>query len=388
LIAYARRRLAAQLSGRGASDAEVLDARSALHSEILTIGFARRFATYKRATLLLHDKLRLKQLLLRQEQPVQFLISGKSHPRDNAGKELIREIIHFASDPEVRQRIVFLEDYDMAVARYIVQGVDVWLNTPRRPNEASGTSGMKVVANGGLNLSILDGWWSEAYDPYVGWAIGNGEEYEDHGYQDRVECDALYNLLENDIIPLFYNRGAGGLPRAWIAKMKASMKKLCPLYNANRVVAAYTKNFYIPAAERFERLKEDNGRRARLLVDWRSKMRELWNEIRIEKVDRQAEEDLQVGATLHVSAQIKLGEISPGEVLVQIFRGRLDSTQQIQEGEPFPMALESSIGDGCHTFSVDIPCDKSGMCGFSIRVLPYHEEALLPKELPLITWAE
>ncbi len=226
LVNYARQALESQVRRHGGSDAEIITARSVLNPDALTIGFARRFATYKRATLLLRDVPRLKCILTNPARPVQILLAGKAHPHDNAGKDLIRQIIHFARDPEVRSNVVFVEDYDIRVARHLVQGADVWLNTPRRPNEASGTSGMKLLANGGLNLSVLDGWWAEGYDREVGWAIGRGEDYDNDDYQDAVESDALFNLLEKDVAPLFYERDQENLPRGWIAKMKASMKRL------------------------------------------------------------------------------------------------------------------------------------------------------------------
>ena len=251
LVNYARQALESQLRRRGGSDAEVAAARSVLNPDALTIGFARRFATYKRATLLLRDIPRLKRILTNPARPVQILVAGKAHPHDSAGKDLIRQIIHFASDPEVRSSVVFLEDYDIRVARHLVQGADVWLNTPRRPNEASGTSGMKLLPNGGLNLSVLDGWWAEAYDREVGWAIGHGEDYDNDEYQDAVESEALYNLLEKDVTLLFYDRDEENLPRRWIAKMKNSMKRLSPIFSTNRMVREYVERFYMPAAKRY-----------------------------------------------------------------------------------------------------------------------------------------
>ena len=235
---------------------EVAQASEVLNPDALTIGFARRYATYKRATLLLRDAERLIRILSDKDRPVQIIFAGKAHPMDNPGKELIREIIHFARQPEARRRMVFIEDYDMVVARYLVQGVDVWLNTPRRPLEASGTSGMKAAVNGALNLSVLDGWWVEACNVNTGWAIGQGEEYGDEKYQDEVESNALYNLLEKELIPLFYNRGADGLPRAWISKMKTSMREICPVFNTNRMVKEYAEKYYLPAHNRYSSLTE------------------------------------------------------------------------------------------------------------------------------------
>ncbi|MBC8100126.1 MAG: alpha-glucan family phosphorylase, partial [Armatimonadetes bacterium] len=245
LVAFARKRLREQLTRRGVSQTEVEAADEALNPDTLTIGFARRFATYKRATLLFRDTARLVKLLNDSERPVQIIFAGKAHPHDEEGKAFIREIVHMARTPDLRHSIVFLENYDMQVARYLVQGVDVWLNTPRRPKEASGTSGMKVIYNGGLNCSILDGWWDEAYSPQVGWAIGNGEEYRDNQgeQQDQIESQALYNVLEQDIIPLFYDRGRDSLPRGWISKVKAGLKTLAPFFNTRRMVQEYAEQY-------------------------------------------------------------------------------------------------------------------------------------------------
>ncbi len=253
-------RLKQQLKNRGALPAEIARAEEVLDADALTIGFARRFATYKRGTLVFRNLERLAALLNNKDRPVQFIFSGKAHPKDHGGKELIAEILQLARRPEFRRRIVFLEDYDINVARYMVQGVDVWLNNPRRPLEASGTSGMKVCCNGGLNLSILDGWWCEGYDGDNGWAIGAGEEYTDLTYQDDVESRAIYDLLEQEIVPLFYNRTSDGLPRGWLKRMKRSMMTLCPVFNTGRMVAEYLTTCYFPSAQRFVRL--DGGQLA------------------------------------------------------------------------------------------------------------------------------
>ena len=254
LVVFARRRLARQLEQRGASARDIDRARGVLNTRALTIGFARRFATYKRADLILQDLERLKAILLYAERPVQIIFAGKAHPKDREGKDVLKAVVSACQREELRRNLVFIEDYDLVVARYLVQGVDVWLNTPRRGMEASGTSGMKVVPNGGLNLSILDGWWCEGYRPEAGWAIGKGEDYADHAYQDAVESSALYDLLENDVVPLFYGRAADGLPRAWIARMKRSMRLLTPVFSTNRMLWEYAERYYVPAARCYERL--------------------------------------------------------------------------------------------------------------------------------------
>jgi len=387
LIHYARVRLAAQIKQRGGSASETSAADSVLSPDRLTIGFARRFATYKRATLLLRDVDRFKRILNNPKCAVQMVFAGKAHPHDNDGKELIRQIQHFARDPEVRNHVVFLENYDISVARYLVQGVDVWLNTPRRPNEASGTSGMKLLPNGGLNLSILDGWWDEGYQPDVGWAIGNGEQYADADYQDQIESQALYNLLENDVVPLFYDRDSEGMPRGWIAKMKASMKKLTPVFSTNRMVAQYAEEFYIPAHERHQRLAADNGKRARPIVEWRLRIRASSASMKVTDISPEQPGDLVVGEKLKVSARVALGAVQPSDVRVQLYYGNVDSEGRIITGQTAEMTLQGTEGSE-HIYSGEVECRDSGSCGYTVRIIPYHVDAILPYELPFIVWAE
>jgi starch phosphorylase len=387
LIHYARMRLARQVRQRGGSDAELKVADEVLGPDNLTIGFARRFATYKRATLLLRDVARLRRILTDAKRPVQILFAGKAHPHDNEGKELIRQIIHFARGADVRHNVVFLEDYDISVARYLVQGVDVWLNTPRRPNEASGTSGMKVLANGGLNLSVLDGWWDEGYAPETGWAIGNGEEYANPDYQDQVESEALYNLLENDIVPLFYDRDSAEIPHGWVAKMKASMMKLSPVFSTNRMVAEYTERFYIPSGKRYLRLTADQAARIRPLVAWRKRVHTYGTEVKILNVDAQLAGEAVVGSQLKVTARVSLGRVLPGDVRVQIYSGRVDADGEIVQGHATDMVLQSSSAAD-PVYEGAIECAESGSCGFSVRVVPFHEDSVLPYEMEWMTWAQ
>jgi len=387
LVHYARNRLATFVKNRGGTGTDITVAQSVLSPDALTLGFARRFATYKRATLLLQDRDRLKRILTDKNRPVQILLAGKAHPHDTQGKDLIRQIIHFARDPELRRHVVFLEDYDISVARYLVQGVDVWVNTPRRPNEASGTSGMKLLANGGLNLSVLDGWWDEGYSPEVGWAIGNGEEYSDEPYQDQVESESLYHLLENDVVPLFYERDEDGLPRGWIAKMKASMKRLSPVFNTNRMVAEYAERFYIPASTRHERLAANQGAVARGLVAWRRRIVENGRQIRVTAVNTPPVQNVSVGYQMKVQARVFLGGLTPTDVLVQAYAGRQEpASGEIVDGRVFDMDLLESSGDE-HTYETTVACYESGSFGLSVRVVPHHPEAMLPYEVPFITWA-
>jgi len=387
LVNYARQALEAQLRRRGGSDREVAAARSVLHPDCLTIGFARRFATYKRATLLLRDMPRLKSILNHPERPIQMVFAGKAHPHDNEGKELIRQIIHAVRDPEVRPRVVFVEDYDIRVARHLVQGVDVWLNTPRRPNEASGTSGMKALPNGGLNLSVLDGWWAEGYDPEAGWAIGRGEDYQDDNLQDSIESEALYNLLEKDLAPLFYERDNENLPRRWIARMKTSMKRLCPVFSTNRMVTEYTERFYLACARRYTAIAAEGGSRVRQIVDWRRSIRTFGPSVKINWIHAENARQLRVGARMRVTAGVFLAQIPPGFVRVQVVSGRVDEHRQIRSAHAGDLRL-SGEADGEHRYEGEVECLESGSYGFSVRVIPCHPDVLVPFEHPWVIWAE
>ncbi len=388
LVAFARRRLREQLEAGGAPPSAVEAAREVLDPEALTIGFARRFATYKRATLLLRDPERLARILNNPERPVQILYAGKAHPRDQEGKDMIRQIVQLARREEFRRRIIFLEDYNMVTARYLLQGADLWLNTPRRFQEASGTSGMKAAANGVLNLSILDGWWDEAYTPEIGWAIGRGEVYEDYALQDQVESQALYDLLEKEVVPLFYERGPDGIPRKWTARIKASIGAICPYFNTNRMLREYLEQFYLPAAERYARLSAEEMTRAKALAAWKAEMRRLWPKVKISHVEAQAPEPVQVGQTIRVRALVYLGELEPQDLRVELYHGRLDTRGQIVPQEPIRMECMGKGVDGHCNYVGEIPCRLSGRYGFTVRVLPYHEDLGHPYEAGLILWAE
>jgi starch phosphorylase len=387
LIGFARRRLRGQLERRGVHRNWVLEAEEALDPEALTIGFARRFASYKRATLLLRDRDRLARLIGDPDRPVQFIFAGKAHPRDNEGKEFIRQVIHQLQRDEFRRRFVFIEDYDIMVARYLVQGVDVWLNNPRRPLEASGTSGMKVPPNGGINLSVLDGWWCEGYDGTNGWAIGNGEEYEDHHYQDEVESQALYDLLEREVVPLFYKRGSDGLPREWIATMKSSMMTVCPEFNTNRMLEQYTDRFYEPSLLQWNWLTANDMTEVKQLTLWRRNIVELWKDVVVDGVQTDTSREFSVGQEIPVRLRLKLGRVSPEDVQVEMLHGKLDALGHIADGEPSPLTFENfDQQSGVSTFSGLVPCRQSGQNGFSIRVLPYRIGLNNPFELGLVIW--
>ncbi len=388
LVAFARRRLRAQLERRGASQTLIEAADGVLDPEALTIGFARRFAPYKRATLLLRDPERLARILNDPDRPVQVIFAGKAHPRNDPGKELIRQIVDIARQDRFRRQVVFLEDYDMSVARYLVQGADVWLNTPLRPREASGTSGMKAAANGVLNLSVLDGWWDEAYHSDVGWAIGRGETYDDREYQDQVEAEALYELLERDVQPLFYDRGINGLPRGWIARMKDNIGTLCHFFNTHRMVQEYTERFYLAGADRYQQLTADGMSRAKVLAAWKTRVQEHWSQVRIEEIETEPFTELQVGDKFYARAQVHLGALTPDDVRVELYLGRVDSAGEFVGAEATPMRpIEQGKAGGYLFEASDVICWASGRHGYTVRVLPQHSDLAKPFLPGHIVWA-
>ncbi len=386
LVSWARHQLKEQLTKRGASYDDISLAEQVLDPEALTIGFARRFATYKRGTLLLRDLDRVKRLLEDTKRPIQFIFAGKAHPADQEGKELIKNIVNFARDPAVRRRVVFLENYDMNVARYLVQGVDVWLNTPRRPYEASGTSGMKAAANGVLNCSILDGWWVEGYSNDVGWAIGRGENYSDPGYQDHVESMALYDLLEKQIIPLFYARGVDNLPREWTQRMKNCMRKLAPIFNTNRMVRNYAEMFYIPALDRGELLRADNLSRAIALAHAKDALRHKWGGIKIVGVHTSGNGHFKVGEAMQVEAMVDLPGVDPKDLTVQLYAGPTSARGEIEQPQALVMKHVKGLAPDRHLFVGQIECRTSGRQGFAVRILPGNPDLATPFEPGLIAW--
>ncbi len=389
LVAFARRRLIKQVKSRGGSQTEVTTAAEVLDPTALTIGFARRFATYKRATLLFRNLERLNQILGNRNLPVQFIIAGKAHPKDEEGKKLIQDICEISKDEVFRRKVVFIENYDINVAHYLVEGCDVWLNTPRRPLEASGTSGMKVIANGGLNFSVLDGWWDEGFDPELGWKIGNGEEYTDPDYQDELESRQLYNTLETQIIPLFYSRGEDGLPREWIQKVKNSMKKLGPYFNTHRMVQEYFENYYKAAIEKRRIFAEKKWNNAKELADWKVNMHKNWDNIRlVNLVNPDNSKSVFVGEELSISAEIYLGELTPQDVEVQVYYGPVDQQDNPEYNETIVLKSEShKMTDGNYKYTGSIATRRSGQQGFTIRVLPKHPLLINPFEMGLVYWA-
>ncbi len=386
LVRTCRNLMGRQYGRRNAPKSVMEDAASVLDHDTLTIGFARRFATYKRAYLLLRDPERLEALLTSKDYPIQLIFSGKAHPKDNEGKEVIRKIIEFARRESVRHRFIFLEDYDPYIARHLVQGCDVWLNTPRRPLEACGTSGIKAAANGVLNVSILDGWWCEGYSEKTGWRIGNGEEYEDHGYQDDIESQALYNILEYGVIPCFYDRTPGGTPTRWLKMMKESMKMAMEKFCAHGMVENYEKTSYVPASRNFLELTRDNAGEARRIAALRRHLTANWQNVKIEYPVRNYDGPFRVKDRVEITAVVHLGNIRPEEVEVQICYGRMKNVERLETVNIEKMNLTEDRGNGQYLYATSLVCGIAGRFGLTARVIPSADDHL--KNTPgLLTWA-
>jgi len=389
LIEFVRDRVRRRLERVGESPEVIRRANRILDPEILTIGFARRFATYKRGTLLFSDKERLKRLVNDTTRPVQFIFAGKAHPRDEAGKALIQEVYKLSRETGFENRIVLLEDYDSYIARRLVQGVDLWLNHPLRPLEASGTSGMKSAPNGGINLSVLDGWWREGYNSNNGWAIGAEIDNGTVEFQNEVDANSLYQLLENQIIPLYYAKPDGKLPLAWLQLMRESIRSVTPVFNTQRMVQEYTERLYVPAARSHEDFSRDNCGAATQLSQWKTQMRKDWPQVQIADVqvankDRQ---NILVGESLEISARVHLGAVDPKHVRVEAYHGEADNSDI---RNPTATALNQSSqadGNGNYSYQGSVPASESGTYGFSVRVVPTHPHLMQAHELRLITWS-
>ncbi len=400
LVAFARQHLRTQLVRRAAAPAELAAADAVLDTEALTIGFARRFATYKRAALLFHDPDRLARLLSVPGRPVQIVFSGKAHPHDEPGKAVVAQVNAFAREARFRGRVLFLEDYDLDVARALTRGADVWLNTPLRPNEASGTSGMKAAANGALNVSTSDGWWAEAIAdarpdaPSIGWTITSATNAADGdaGARDAEEADALYDLLEQEIIPCFYDRDDAGLPRAWIARVKSATAQLCHQFNAHRMVREYTQRFYVPGAAASAGRRGDDGAEARALAGWRERMRGAWSQVSIDAVETDAAPELPARTPIRVRALVSLGALTPADVRVELYLGRVDAGGDIIHPDatrllPVAEAADTASGSAVLFEASGVACAMSGLHGFTVRVQPEHPDAAAPLLTLPVRWA-
>lgn len=385
LVRFVRKRLQKDLERRQMNRVDFSMISSILDPRVLTIGFARRFATYKRATLMLADKERLLKLLFHAERPIQIVLAGKSHPRDDGGKKLIQDIVKFIESEGGRSRMVFLEDYDMAVARAMVQGVDLWLNNPRRPMEASGTSGMKVIPNGGLNCSILDGWWDEGFDPSLGWAIGDRSETHDEGQQDWVDSKSLYALLENEIAPRFYHRVDNGLPSAWLQMVKRSIKILAPQFSTSRMVSDYASKFYMPAAKGFTSLQADSLKPAQEAMAYKKRVVADWGGVHVDNVTHSDGQLQTVGDEICFSADVTLGSLTPDDVQVEAVVGKIGPNRDLVDTTVIPMQYAGPSGTA-HKFEAKIKCDSAGYRGYTVRVLPKYDPIVVSHELPLVRW--
>lgn len=390
LVVYVRDHLTRSLMERGASPHELAAAQEVLDPFVLTIGFARRFATYKRATLFLHDAERIRRIVQGngRGRRVQFVIAGKAHPKDIPGKELIRQIIHFTRDEGLDRSIVFVPNYDIHTSRAMVAGCDIWLNTPRRPREASGTSGMKAAMNGLPNLSVLDGWWDEADYIRTGWPIGHGEDYEDHDYQDDVEAAALYELLEKEVIPLFYDRDKDGVPRGWVAKMKDAIQLNTPRFNTARMVKEYGERGYFQASDRTYALTTQNYAPAKEFAEWQERVRQHWYEMHFEEIAIADITDLKVNQVFKVTASLHLGALTPDDIQVELYLGEVAIDGEIHTGTATPMELQGKTDAGKYLYGIEAIYTISGLQGLSLRILPRHRYLNSPYDLRLILWAQ
>jgi starch phosphorylase len=391
LVEFARNRLRSHRSRLGESPESIRHISRLLNPEVLTIGFARRFATYKRATLLFSDLDRLRRLLGHSERPVQFIFAGKAHPKDEPGKKFIQSVYQVSRMPEFENRILFLEDYDHYVGRRLYQGCDLWLNNPRRPLEASGTSGMKLPPSGGLNLSVLDGWWCEGYNGKNGWAIGaeipeTTEQLRDGKFEDEVDIASLFHILETQIVPLYYAKPDGRLPLAWIQLMRESIRSVVPVFNTHRMVKEYAETLYEPAARAHAELSGHNCKKAVELSKWKDVIRKHWPQIRFGEVKAGAHRDVAVGETISVSAVVHLGGVQPEFVRVQAYFGETLNNVITKPGTT-ELHRTKHIDDGNHLFEGVIPASESGTYGLNLRVIPTHPHLIQAHELRLITWA-
>ncbi|MGH2749270.1 MAG: alpha-glucan family phosphorylase [Actinomycetota bacterium] len=385
LVYFVRERLRKQLLSRGASDSEVKWTDEVFDPGVLTVGFARRFAQYKRGTLLLAEPERIKRLLLSSDRPIQIVLAGKAHPRDDGGKEMIRQLVHFGRDPEIRFRFAFIEDYDMEVGRLLTQGADVWLNNPRRPLEACGTSGMKAALNGALNCSILDGWWDECYNGNNGWAIGTVDVAADLDYQDRVDASALYDLLEREITVRFYDRSEGPIPRRWTERVKNSIQSTGKFVTADRMVRDYVTELYEPAAAQGEAMRADGYQRARALAGWKDRVRTAWNGVKVLDVEGDVTA-ADVGTQRTVAAVVSLGELDTSDVMVQLAHGPVGQNGELIDPQIVVMQTDS-FQDGVGNYHGSFATERAGLYGFAVRVIPAHRDLPNAMDVGLITWA-
>ncbi|WP_214079018.1 alpha-glucan family phosphorylase [Mesotoga sp.] len=381
-------RLKKQRMRLGETIEDLLEVEEALPENVLTVGFARRFATYKRATLIFKDINRLKSIITNSERPVQFVFAGKAHPADDPGKELIRKLYEISRTPEFKSRVIIVENYDMNIARHLVSGVDIWLNTPRRPHEASGTSGEKAGMNGVLNFSVLDGWWVEGFNGENGWAIGDNRDYKDHELQDRIDSVSIYSTLEKEIIPLYYSRDKDGVARQWAKRMKNSIKEIGSRFNTHRMIIDYANNLYFPAADLSEEAERDGFKLAKSAAVWKDKFSSSWNAIRI-KPNVQGEssaKSVKVGQEISLSANIYLGTLDPSEVLVEIFVAKMNEEGELDSFSLYPMKLVKEDVHGEYVYGGKFTVSEEGDLAYTVRVIPNPDKLPDRYFIPAAKW--
>jgi starch phosphorylase len=377
LVEYVRGRLCRQLETSGATPKEAEEAKHIFDVNALTMGFARRFATYKRPNLPLHDPGRLLRILTNPQHPVQLIIAGKAHPADQAGQALIQQWTHFARGPEARRHVIFLSDYDMLLTERLVQGVDLWINTPRRPWEACGTSGMKVLVNGGINLSELDGWWAEAYTPEVGWAIGDGREHGDDPAWEAAEAEELYRVLEREVIPEFYTRDPNGIPSAWVMRMRKSMGRLTPRFSVSRTVREYTEKYYIPAAAAYRKRVSAKGAMGAQMVDWRRALERNWLNLRfgeVKVVSGEGRHEFEV--------HVYVGGLNPDTVRVELYAEGINGHEPVRQDMTRGRQL---VGANGYIYSAQVPSTRP-VSEYTARVIPRFSGVVIPLEAAQILW--
>jgi starch phosphorylase len=387
LVDFVRDRLRQGLQERGVSSTDAVWVDEVLDPRYLIIGFSRRFATYKRATLLLSQPDRLRNLLLDEQRPVQLVFAGKAHPADDLGKEMIAQIVRFSHDPAVHHRVAFIENYDISVARMMYQGSDVWLNTPRRPMEASGTSGEKAALNGAINLSILDGWWDEMFDGANGWAISSAESIGDLNHRDEVEANSLFEILERQIVPLYYDRSGGRYPRGWVSRIKSSIGSLGPKVMASRMVKDYVRELYEPTAAQVDVLSSGSFSRARTLSAWKQKVIAAWPEVKV--LDVESDDSgtaMDLGGTRSVSVTVELGSLHPDDVAVELLHGPVAGGDELSETQVVHLSLAADDSMP-HRYTGSFNCNQSGRHGYTVRIVPSHPDLVSSVELGCISWA-
>jgi starch phosphorylase len=375
LIGLTRKRYVRQLAAQGERDS---GAAGFFSETTLTLGFARRFATYKRPNLLLHDPDRLVRILSNAERPVQLILAGKAHPQDLPGQALVKQWNDFIQRPDVRSHVIFLSDYDMRLAEELVAGVDLWINTPRRPWEACGTSGMKILANGGLNFSELDGWWAEAYSPDIGWAIGDGKEHGEDPAWDAAEADKTYSLLEDEVVPMFYERSEHGVPVKWLARVRESMARLTPEFSASRAIRDYTESQYLPAALSYKTRKSDSSKIAESIVAWKRDIEQNWASVSFGQPASNTRDGQH-----SIRVEVFTGKLNPCSVRVELYA----TSQGVDIANLHPMQRDQTSGtsNGRSTYRATIP-DIRPVADYTARIVPFHEFALQPLEAPQILW--